>query len=431
MRGARRCWRKAEPPLPRGGAIVGEHRLANGLRVIVAERHADPVVSALLFYGVGSRHELESEAGISHFLEHMMFKGTPTVGKGEVDRITTELGGQNNAFTSQDHTAYWFELASDRWETALEIEADRMQNLLLDAGEFDAERAVVLEELAMGEDDPWRVLTRRIQAAVFPRHPYRWPIIGFPETLQALTADHMRRHYRRYYQPANATLVVAGDVVRRSALRKVREHFGAITSEAQPLDARYRGAIEEPCGELRLEMTWDDPGRRLCMTWPTGPVCSDDDYTLDVVATLLGNGRLSRLQRRLVLDEGVATTISVSNESWVESGTFWIMAECTQDGDPKLLEREIDVELERLASERVGAEELARVRSILRASDAYDRETVSDLSEELGEYAVDADWRLAFDGGARYAKVTPSRIQECSRRLLSAKRRVVGWCLPR
>src|SRR5688572_18606021 len=132
----------AAPPLM-AGARVTEHHLDNGLRVLVAARHSDPVVSTVLLYRAGARTEVEREAGVSHFLEHMMFKGTPTYGKGEVDRLTTQLGGQNNAFTGYDHTAYWFELASDRWERALEIEADRMQHLLLDPEEFEAERAVV------------------------------------------------------------------------------------------------------------------------------------------------------------------------------------------------------------------------------------------------------------------------------------------------
>jgi zinc protease len=430
---SRRRWRKADEPLPRGGALVAEHRLRNGMRVLLAERHTDPVVSVLLFYRVGSRDEIEEHAGVSHFLEHMMFKGTPRCGKGEVDRITTMLGGHNNAFTSQDHTAYWFELASDRWETALEIEADRMTNLSLDPVEFESERAVVLDELAMGEDDPWRVLTRRAQAALFPRHPYRWPVIGYEETVANLTADDMRRHYERFYCPANATLVIAGDVSPRAALKAVRRHFGDLPAGVVPpgREARASSVLEEPGGETRIGMTWDDPARRLCMVWPTSAMCSDDDYTLDVLATLLASGRLSRLQRRLVLDDGLASNVSVSNEAWVDTGTFWILAECAQGRVPEELERVIDDELEKLAKTPVRAAELARANSILCASEAYDSETVSDLSEELGEYAVDADWRLAFDGGARHRAVTPAQLRECVRRLLGRDRRVLGWCTRR
>ena len=166
----------------------------------------------MLWYRVGARNETEREAGVSHFLEHMMFKGSARFGKGEVDRLTTTLGGSNNAFTTADHTAYWFEFASDRWERALEIEADRMRGLLLDPSEFAAEKAVVLEELAMGEDDPWRNLSQQVQMSLFPRHPYRRPVIGFADTLRALEVERMRDYYRRFYHPANAILVVCGDI---------------------------------------------------------------------------------------------------------------------------------------------------------------------------------------------------------------------------
>jgi len=433
MRGlskARAQWRSAPGTMNLGGAAVSESRLRNGLRVIVAERHTDPVVSSLLMYKVGSRYESEVEAGVSHFLEHMMFKGTPSVGKGEVDRITTELGGHNNAFTSYDHTGYWFEMASDRWEGVLAIEADRMQNLLLDPAEFDAERMVVLEELAMSEDDPWRVLTQKVQASMFPRHSYRWPVIGYPETLVPLTVDDMRRHYQKYYRPSNATLVISGDVKKRTALAAARKYFGDIEGGEEQKQPPY-GSFKEPEGETRLHMTWEDAAKRLCMGWPTNSVCTDDDYTLDVVTTLLAQGRLSRLQRRLVLDEGLATSISISNECWVDGGSFWILAECAQDTEPEHLERVITEELQRLATESVPAAELKRARSILLASEAYDCETVSDLGDEIGEYAIDADWRLAFDGGERHSKVTAARIKECAKRLLCPERRVVGWCLPK
>ncbi len=172
----------------------------------------------MLWYRVGARNETEKEAGVSHFLEHMMFKGSARYGKGDIDRITTTLGGTNNAFTTADHTAYWFEFASDRWESALEIEADRMRALLLDPAEFEAEKQVVLEELAQGEDDPWRVLSQEVQSALFPRHPYRRPVIGYADTLKALSVAEMRDYYERFYHPGNAVLVVSGDIEPARAL---------------------------------------------------------------------------------------------------------------------------------------------------------------------------------------------------------------------
>ena len=414
------------------GARVSEHHLENGLRVLVAERHSDPVVAVVLFYRTGARTESEREAGVSHFLEHMMFKGSARFGKGEVDRLTTELGGQNNAFTGYDHTAYWFELASDRWEKALEIEADRMANLLLDADEFNAERAVVLEELAMGEDDPWRVLSRHVEGALFPRHPYGRPIIGYPDTLTGMTPDDMQGYYRRFYHPGNATLVISGDVKPTQALKAVRAHFEAIPAGPSFEEADgFRATLEEPAGPVRLQTRWDDQARRLIMAWRTTPVGTAEDYALDLALAVLASGRMSRLQRRLVYDGSLASSISASNDTRIESGAFWLFAECAQGVKPEELEHSIDAELDRMAREKVSAAELKRAKAVMKASDAFDGETVSDLAEELGEWAVDADWRMAFDGGERHDRVTAEELRRTVAEFLVPDRRVLGWCLPR
>jgi len=411
---------------------VHEHVLSNGMRVLIAERHADPVVAVMLWYRVGARNEREHEAGVSHFLEHMMFKGAERFGKGEIDSVTTMLGGSNNAFTSCDHTAYWFELAADRWETALEIEADRMRALALDPKEFAAEREVVLEELAMGLDDPWRRLSELVQSTLFLRHPYRRPVIGHADALKKLSVADMRDYWRRFYHPGNATLVLCGDVQPQEALRLARKHFdsipvGASYAEADP----FRPAETPEPGERRVEMTWDDQGKRLCMAWPTVAVGTPDDDTLDVISALLTAGRLSRLQRRLVFEDELATSVSVHSDTRVEGGVFWLFAECAQSTDLAEVERAIDEELERLATQKVSAKEINRVRSVLIASEAYENETATDFAERLGEYAVDADWRLAIEGLDRVLAVDPERVREVAARLLSRERRVVGRCTPK
>lgn len=413
------------------GARVLEYHLANGLRVLLVERHLDPVVAVMTWYPVGARNETEREAGVSHFLEHMMFKGSERFGKGQVDLVTTTLGGSNNAFTSADHTAYWFEFASDRWEKALEIEADRMRGLLLDAKEFEAEKAVVLEELAMGEDDPWRNLTQEVGHHLFPRHPYRRPVIGYADTLRVLKLEEMRDYYRRFYHPGNATLVVCGDFDVAEALALVAKHFASIPRGVEYAQADCpRPVVIEPKGERRLALTWDDPASRLCIAWPTSVVGSDDDHVLDVVSILLTGGRLSRLYRKLVLGSAIATSISTHNDTRRETGSFWVFAELAQGRDKVELERAIDAELARLAKEPVPAPELARAKKTILAGEAYDRETVSDFAEEIGEFATDLAWKDAFTTDARIRKVTAKDVRECVARLLVAKRRVLGWSLP-
>ncbi len=419
-------------PAEKGGATIHERELANGLRVLLAERHSDPVVAVMTWYKVGARNEREHEAGVSHFLEHMMFKGSARYEKGEVDLVTTRLGGSNNAFTSYDHTAYWFELASDRWELALDIEADRMQSLALDPAEFAAEREVVLEELAMGLDDPWRGLTDLVQASLFGRHPYRRPIIGYPDALRALSVDAMRDYYRRFYHPGNATLVLCGDLQPDQALRAIEQRFGALPRGMDYAAADcFRPALETPAGEQRLSMSWDDQGRRLALAWPTAPVGSDDDWALDVISNVLTGGRSSRLHRRLVVEQGLATSLATHNDTRIEGGVFWLFAECAQGVEPARLEAAVDQELERLAGERVRAAELARVRSMLAASEAHENETASDLAEELGEFAVDVHWRVALEALEHLLAVEPEALRQTAGRLLSRERRVAGWCLPK
>ena len=417
--------------LAKNGTKVAEHRLANGMTVLLVERHADPVVAVMLWYKVGARNEREHEAGVSHFLEHMMFKGSPRFAKGEIDRITTTLGGSNNAFTSSDHTAYWFELASDRWEKALEIEADRMRAVLLDAKEFDSERAVVLEELAMGLDEPWRRLTDLVQGTLFLRHPYRRPVIGHADALKRMSVADMRDYHRRFYHPGNATLVICGDIEPTDALAKARAHFEAIPAGIPYLEADpFRPAEEPSSGERRVQVKWDDEGKRLCMAWPTAKVGSEDDATLDVISTLLTGGRLSRLHRRLVVETELASSVSSHNDARVEGGVFWIFAECAQGASPERLEAEIDRELAQLVEDKVPSRELARVRSLLEAAEAYDHETTSDVAEQIGEAAVDAHWKLAFESLGNALAVDAPRLRDCARRLLGRERRVVGWCLP-
>ncbi|MFT7670620.1 MAG: zinc protease [Planctomycetota bacterium] len=416
----------------KAGAKIVERKLSNGLKVLLVERHAAPVVSVLLYYRVGVRTELEHEAGMSHFLEHMMFKGTSKYGKGQIDLVTTMLGGNNNAFTGYDHTGYWFEFASDRWERALELEADRMNGLLIDADEFEAEKAVVLEELSMTEDDPWRELTREMAEMLYPGHCYGRPVIGYAETLRQMTPADMDSYYRRHYRPSNAMLVVCGDFKERGAMSLVRKHFGAIDAngveEAAP--SNFRRALTEPRAEKRVVCRWDDDARRLCMAWPTTAVGTDEDWAFDLLNVVLASGRLSRLHQRLVQDERLATSVSMSNDARVDGGAVWLYAECAQSATPEALEAAIDEELERLAVELISAKELSRARAIFSASEAHENETVTDLAEDIGSYAIDIDWRMALEGRERLAAVRPRFIRDTVRKFLRRDRRVVGWSLP-
>ena len=189
------------------GADVSEAILDNGLKVLVLEDHRSPIASVQVWYRVGSRNELPGATGLAHFLEHMMFKGTPAHGKGEFSRLVEQNGGQDNAFTSQDVTSYYVDIAADKVDLALALEADRMRNLLLDPKEIDAERQVVMEERrTRTEDDPDGLVSEEMMSLAFKAHPYRWPVIGWMEDIRRIAPTELRAFYDAYYRPNNAIL---------------------------------------------------------------------------------------------------------------------------------------------------------------------------------------------------------------------------------
>ena len=413
------------------GAEVHEETLSNGMRVLIAERHLDPVVAVMCWYGVGGRHETFEASGVSHFLEHMMFKGTDTRGVGVIDRTTTMLGGSNNAFTTPDHTAYWFEFASDRWEEALVLEADRMQSLALDPEEFASEKQVVLEELSMGEDDPWRSLSRKAGEVLYGQHPYARPVIGYRATLEPLTIEAMRAHYDRFYRPGNATLVIAGDVDPADAVAKAEQHFGSIEDPAlsdAPGNVRPSPALG---GVVRIDTTWDDNASRLILAWPGAKFGSDEDFALDVAVTVLTSGKLSRLFRRFVIDEGLASSLSANNDARKEAGGFWLYAEAAIGADTEVLEVGLLGEIERMRTELVSDEEIVRAKKLLSAGEAFESETITEVAETIGEYATDLAWRDALAVGERREAVTAESLREVCARLFDPAARVVAWSRPR
>src|SRR5215470_8586110 len=212
----------AASPMP----DVKEATLDNGLRVLVLEDHRSPVVAVQMWYRVGSRNERPGATGLAHFLEHMMFKGTPTHGKGAFAKVVEQNGGQNNAYTTQDETLYYVDIASDKVEMVLALEADRMRHLLLEPAEIDAERQVVMEERrTRTEDDPDGLVSEEMNSLAFKAHPYRWPVIGWMEDIKRIDSSELRGFYDTYYQPNNAILVVVGDVKTAELMARARQLF--------------------------------------------------------------------------------------------------------------------------------------------------------------------------------------------------------------
>src|SRR5438093_4319117 len=213
---------------------VGRTVLGNGLVVLTKEVHTSPIVTSMIWYRVGSRNEELGQTGKSHFLEHMLFKGTERFKKGEIDLITLKNGGGNNAFTSHDFTAYYFNFASDRWDIALDIESDRMVSCSFEPEEFEAEKKVVIEELKTSLDSAWGLLSQEVDAAAYKIHPYRNPIVGWLQDVERASAAEQQAYYRRYYHPNNAILVIAGDFETDRVLELVENAFGDIPAGPLP-----------------------------------------------------------------------------------------------------------------------------------------------------------------------------------------------------
>ena len=408
---------------------VQEVQLANGFKALIVERKSLPVVATMLWYHVGSRDERSGETGLSHFLEHMMFKGTDRYRKGEIDQLTSKLGGSNNAFTDSDVTAYHFALASDRWEQALEIEANRMRGCALDPAEFQAEKSVVLEELAMGEDEPLRVVHHMAESLAFQVHPYHHPVIGWKEDLERLDVETMRSYYLRNYGPNRAFLVAVGDLDFDRTARQIETLFGGI-----PAAAERQPVLQEPeqKGERRAVVRFPGTVARVAIAVRTCRMGERDDFVLDLIANVLGGGKTSRLYQRLVLEDRIASGVSVHNETRRDPGLLWITAEVLEGKHPAKVEAAVREELAKLVARGATAPELTRTRTLLRSAFLFDEETAMDLANKLGRFEAlcPEGWRMLPKVTATFAAIGNRELVEVAGRYLQQDRFVVVWSMP-
>ena len=246
---------------------IFETILPNGLKVILLENHKAPLVTFQVWYRVGSRNEEWGKTGLSHMLEHMMFKGTPKVGPEEFSRIIQENGGNDNAFTSRDFTAYFENLSADRIQVAIELESDRMQNLILREKDFRTERMVVAEERRLRtEDNPQAYLSEQLEATAFQVHPYHWPTVGWMEDIARFTLEDLKQYHQTYYQPANAFLVIVGDFKKEDLLPKIEKAFGPIPRGMVPDPERDREP--QQTGERRIDAKREAHLPAILRGWP-------------------------------------------------------------------------------------------------------------------------------------------------------------------
>ena len=359
-------------PAAFAAAPVHEFTLANGLKVLVREDHRAPVVVSQIWYKVGSSYEPSGLTGISHLLEHLMFKGTAEVPGGEFSRLIAANGGDENAFTSRDFTAYFQTLEKERLELSFRLEADRMRHLLLKPEDVTKEAQVVAEERRLRtEDQPEALTQERFHAAAYVTSPYRQPIIGWMQDIQAIRPDDLKRWYQQWYAPNNATLVVVGDVDPAKVRELAEKHFGPLpTSDLTP--PRLNQEIPQ-LGERRIVVKTpaEVPYVALGYKAPTLKTATDDwePYALDVLDGILDGGSSGRISRNLIRGSQVAAAAGTGYSPTSRLEELFVLAGNPAPGRSNAeLEQALRAEVAKLREELISADELARVVAQVAAS---------------------------------------------------------------
>jgi zinc protease len=415
--------------------------LSNGLLVLLREVHTAPVATFWAWYRVGSRNEVPGITGISHWVEHMLFKGTPTLGKGELSRLINRHGGTWNGFTWKDFTAYFETLPAEHIGLGIRIESDRMVNTLFDSGEVESERTVIISEREGAENSPDFALYEEVESAAYRVHPYRHAVIGYKSDLRAITREDLVRHYRTYYTPRNAIVVAVGDFDAPALLEQIRAAFEPIPSG--PPVPPIRGV--EPPQEGERRVTLKRPGGAVPvaqLVFHAPPVAHPDFFPLLIADGVLsgfkgpgvfgGDGlgaRSSRLYRALV-ETQLAVEAGSAYRPSLDPGLFEIGLTLRPDVRPERAESALLAELARIAEEPIDAAELEKVRKQARAQWVYSADGVTQQAVLLGSTEVVAGGWFLEEFEQRLAAVTPRAVQEAAARAFDERNRTVGWYLP-
>jgi zinc protease len=421
---------------------VRSELLDNGLRVLVQEIHTAPLVSVWCWYRVGSRDEGPGRTGVSHWVEHMNFKGTTNIPREQMKGIVERFGGMWNGYTWIDQTTYMETAGRAALDRMLFIEAERMSNSLFDPAECESERTVIISELQGGENDPEQLLDSEVTATAFRAHTYGHPTIGWLDDLQSMTRDDLYSHYRRFYVPNNATLVIVGDVDTDEVLRGAATHFNHIHPGAVP--DRIRTSEPPQLGERRVLIEREGTTGYVKFVF-RAPAAADPDFfsmlVLDAVLTGAKGVNLwssfrdappqrkARLYTRLV-EGGVASAVSGALLPTMEP-FLYTLSFTAMDGTPlALLEAAALDEIERVRSAGVDPAEIARAKRQLRARLVFENDSVTNIAHQIGYFETVAGPRFASSLLAGIEQVTAEQVQGVARRRLDAANRTVGWFKP-
>ncbi|MDH5784188.1 MAG: insulinase family protein [Chromatiales bacterium] len=400
-----------------------EYMLANGMKVIVREDHRAPVVISQIWYKVGASYEHIGITGVSHVLEHMMFKGTDKHPPGEFSRIIAENGGRENAFTGRDFTSYFQQLEASRLPIAFELEADRMRNLHLQEAEFRKERDVVIEERRLRtEDKPSALTYEKFMATAFQVNPYHNPVIGWMDDLKSLTLSDLSRWYQTWYSPNNATLVVVGDVDPEAVHSLARKYFGRIPPSTLP-DQKPRTEPPQQ-GERRVTVLAPAEVPVLIMGYKTPVLRTVDQswkaYALEVLANVLDGGDSARISRELVRGQAIAASAGASYDLIARHDSLLTLEGTPAQGQKiATLEKALRDQVSRLHRERISSKELARIKAQVTANKVYELDSVFYQAMQIGMLeTIGLQWQEAEHYAERINAVTAEQVQQVAREFL-------------
>jgi zinc protease len=415
-----------EPSLEKEGEVQA-FELTNGMKLRVIENHRAPVVVSQVWYNVGSSFEHDGITGVSHVLEHMMFKGTPDYPSGKFSEIIAANGGKENAFTSKDYTAYFQRIASDKLEICLSMEADRMSNLILDEAEFLKEVEVVKEERRLRTDDkPTGLLYERFNAMAYTNSPYRQPIIGWMEDLDSMTIDDLRTWYRSWYAPNNATLVVVGDVDADEVFKLAKEYFSPLAIVELPVIKPRREAEQYGVQRMTMQLPAEIP--TLIMGYKV-PVlitaeASEEAYALEVLAGLLDGGDSARLTKNLIRGEQLATSAGAGYSLYARHEDLFTFSVIPSDGvSMDQLEAAIKNEIEVIINTPPEQKEMDRVIAQVLASSVYEQDSSFYRAMQIGILeTLGLGWQVKDEYIEKIKAVTAEQVQQVAKKYLVDKR---------
>jgi zinc protease len=404
--------------------------LDNGLKVYLKPIPGSPVVTTMVCYKVGSSDEDLDNTGLSHYLEHLMFKGTEKIKPGDIDRLTLRNGGANNAYTTNDLTNFHFDFAADRWEVALGVEADRMRNLRIDKEhEFEQEKGAVIEELKRNEDEPWDLEQKAILPLLFGKTtPYGHPVIGETQHVKDATDKIIKSHYDRWYHPNNASLVIVGGFDPDRAMTKIKELFGSIPRGKLPERKKLETVkIERPA---RKEFESKFEVARMVMGFNTIPSNHPDFAALAVLENILSGGKTGRLYKKLVEGEELCSAVDATHNPGRYPGWFGVSIEMLQGKDRTKAEKIVLEELKNVRDETVSDGELKRAKQGKLAGEVFARESVHGLADSIARGVTTNDLDYLKQYLPRILAVTAKDVQRVAKEYFDPEKRVTVWSVP-